>query len=191
VTAVAMTYEDFWYHEGPWTEEDFLALPQGGPKIELVDGRLLVSPAPRKAHQRIMRRLANRLEANAPEELAVDVELNVRVGPENVPIPDVVATYERGGDVLVHDPAYVLLVAEVLSPSNHGAEWVYKNHLYAKARIPWYLLVEIDDEGRPSLVLQRLEDGVYTVVGKAACGQTLELPEPLGEIDPAVLLRRG
>lgn len=191
MTAVAMTYEDFWFHDGPWTEEDYLALPPGGPKIELVNGGLFVSPAAGKVHQRLMQWLAVLLDSQSPRELDVVVELNVRVGKEKILIPDVVATYEQGDDVRVHDPAHVLLIAEVLSPSNHGAEWLHKNHLYAKARIPWYLLVEIDDEGRPVLVLQRLDEDVYTVVARAACGQTLELPEPLGEVDPADLLRRG
>jgi Uma2 family endonuclease len=189
VTAVAMTYEDFWFHDGPWTEEDYLMLPKGGPKIELVEGRLIVSPAPRKAHQQLMQRLAVFLDDQSPDDLDVVAELNVRVGPEKVLIPDVVATYEQGGDVVMHDPAQVLLIAEVLSPSNHGGEWLYKNHLYAKARIPWYLIVEVDG-GEPALNLQRLQDGVYTTVGKAACGQILRLPEPLGGIDPADLLRR-
>lgn len=110
-----------------------------------------------------MRRLANHLEASAAEQLI---------------------------DVLVHDPAQVLLVAEVLSPSNRGDDWLNKNHLYAGSGIPWYLLVEFDDQNRPMLVLQRLEAGSYAKVARAECGQSLRLPEPLGEIDPAVLLRR-
>lgn len=190
MTAATMAYANFWFHSDPWTEEDFLALPPGGPKIELVEGKLIASPAPRRAHQRLMRRLANSLEENAPAQLGVDVELNIRVGPGKILIPDVVATYEQGDDVCVHDPEHVLLVAEVLSPSNHGERWVHKNHLYARAGIPWCLIVETDDESRPSLLLQRLEKGVYVSVAKAECGQSLRLPEPLGEIDPAVLLRR-
>lgn len=43
----------------------------------------------------------------------------------------------------------------------------------------------------PGGVLQRLEDGGYAVEGKAACGRTLRLPEPLAAIDPADLRRRG
>jgi Uma2 family endonuclease len=173
VTAVAMTYEDFWFHDGPWTEEDYLALPPGGPKIELVDGRLVVSPAARMLHQLLMQRLAVLLDAQSPRDLKVVVELNVRVEPEKILIPDVVATYELDGDVVVQDPARVLLVVEVLSPSNHGKDWVYKNHLYAKAGIPWYLVVEIDDEGNPTFVLQRLEDGVYATVARVVSGQIL------------------
>lgn len=185
-----MSYGDFWYHDGPWTEEDFLALPHGGPKIELADGRLIVSPAARKVHQRLMQRLANLMEAMAPDDLAVEVELNVRVGPEEILIPDVVATYEQGGDVLVHDPEQVVLVAEVLSPCNNGWEWVFKNHLYAKAGLPWYLLVEVGENGDPALILQRLDEGHYVEVARAACGESLRLPDPFGPIDPADLLKR-
>jgi Uma2 family endonuclease len=185
-------YEDFWFHDGPWTEQDYLALPPGGPKIELLDGRLIVSPAARTAHQRLMRRLANLLERGAPEELAVEIELNVRVGPHKIFIPDVVATHKGGGEVLVQDPRDVLLIVEVLSPSNCGEEWIEKNRLYAKAGLEWYLLVELDEAGEdPTLILWRLDTmRHYREVGRAGCGETLELPEPLGSIDPADLLKR-
>jgi Uma2 family endonuclease len=185
-----MSYGDFWFHDGPWTEEAYLALPHGGPKIELAEGRLIVSPSARKAHQALMRRLANLMEAMAPENVDVEVELNVRVGPEKILIPDVVATYEQGDDVLVHDPEQVLLVAEVLSPCNSGREWVFKNHLYAKAGLPWYLLVEVGENRDPVLILQRLDEAHYVEVARAACGESLRLPDPFGLIDPADLLKR-
>ncbi|MEU0470146.1 hypothetical protein ABZ215_39635 [Amycolatopsis sp. NPDC006131] len=42
----------------PWTVEDVLDLPEDrGCRIELVDGALLVSPAPRSGHQRLLQRL--------------------------------------------------------------------------------------------------------------------------------------
>lgn len=56
------------------------------------------------------------------------------------------------------------------------------------ARIPWYLLADAGE--RPTLVLQRLGSGHYVEVARAGCGETLELPDPLGTIDPADLLRR-
>ncbi|MSR01550.1 MAG: hypothetical protein EXR94_02235 [Gemmatimonadetes bacterium] len=40
-----------------WTREQVLALPDDGNRYELVDGELLVSPAPRWVHQTGVKRL--------------------------------------------------------------------------------------------------------------------------------------
>jgi Uma2 family endonuclease len=104
----------------------------------------------------------------------------------------VVATYKGSGEVLVQDPRDVLMIVEVLSPSNCGEAWIEKNRLYAKAGLEWYLLVELDAAGKdPALILWQL-DAIrqYREDGRAKCGETLELPEPLGLIDPAQLLKR-
>src|SRR5690606_17800762 len=40
-----------------WTREEVLALPDDGNRYELVDGELLVTPAPRGRHQRVVMKL--------------------------------------------------------------------------------------------------------------------------------------
>ena len=54
-------------HVGPWTEPDYLALPEDRRRIELLDGGLLVSPAAGGRHQRLSSQLWHTLGLAAPD----------------------------------------------------------------------------------------------------------------------------
>ena len=56
---------------GPWTVDDLDDFPDDGNRYELIDGTLLVSPAPNWAHQEMGGTLYVQLRAACPNDLRV------------------------------------------------------------------------------------------------------------------------
>lgn len=171
----------------PVTEPEFLAIGETPERIELFDGSLHVTPAPTPRHQRLSTRLAIALTPVVEDAgLLLHEAVNVRVGTDRIPIPDLVITGEIDFDELVIDASAVRLVCEILSPSNGDTDRVLKSHYYATAGIPWYLLA---DPVSGTLRLFGLDGSAYTEVQVATPGVPLRLTEPVTvTIDPERLL---
>jgi len=181
---------DLFEHAGPWTEDDFLALPEDR-RIELLDGELLVSPGPRHARQRLSSRLWAALDATAPDSLEVLEAINVRVAPWRILIPDIAVISNPGADLVVSDAADVVLAVEIVSPGSVLRDRAIKPQLYAAGGIPHHLRVEVGDEG-PTAFAYRLHDGRYQEVARVEPGQRLRLADPFTlDVDLAGLMNRS
>jgi Uma2 family endonuclease len=178
------------HHLGPWTEKDYLAMGETADPIELLDGSLIVSPAPSKRHQLLSWHLSYTLMAPARTAgLAVYEAINVRLQSGRIAIPDVVVadTDDEGSFV---EAAEVRLICEVVFPGNAATDRVLKMHLYATAGIGWYLLAEQDDSRSVTLRLFRLDGQHYLEHAVAKPGETLALTEPFPvTLDPAAIIR--
>lgn len=170
-----------------WTESEFLAIGETPERIELFDGSLHVTPSPTPIHQRLSTRLAFILTPPAEAVgLFVHEAINVRVGTNRIPIPDLAITGMIDFEELVVDASAVRLICEILSPSNATTDRVLTMRYYADAGVTWYLLAE---PKTATLTLYKLDGSEYSVHATAAPGELLEITDPVVvSIDPADLL---
>jgi len=94
-------------HSLPWTEEEYLALGETDVRVELVDGGLILSPAPTQGHQATSSELY--LALRSPAEAAglqVYGAINERLRHGRIAIPDLVVTEPVDpGEVVSDAPA--------------------------------------------------------------------------------------
>lgn len=166
---------------GPWTLEQWLALPPTHSHVELVDGMLVMSPNEAIPNKRLMARIWRQLDDATPPQLEALPDVNVALGGNRALIPDFLVI-DRPGFTGVSLPArHVVLVGEVASPSTRVYDRTTKRALYAEARIPYLMFVDPDDP--PGAVLFELLDEEYVEVVRSENGR-LELPRPFpGTVD--------
>ena len=112
-----------------WTVDDLDQLPDDGLRYELLDGILLVSPAPTRRHQRAVLQLGLVLQAACPPELEVLVApLDWRPDRKTSLQPDVLVLGNR--DLTSTAAEAMILAVEVLSPSSRRKDAIYKRSKY-------------------------------------------------------------
>src|SRR6266511_3986985 len=120
-------------HGRPLTRADLDRMPDDGHRYELVDGILVVSPSPRRAHQRAVYRLWQLLnEACPPDFEVLGAPFDVVLADDTVMIPDVIVA--RRIDLTERDlPAAPVLAVEVLSPSTRRFDLMLKRSRFEAA----------------------------------------------------------
>lgn len=142
------------------TAEDYLALPEGSPRCQLIDGDIIMSPAPRPWHQNLLLRLAKAIDNHVDEKglgriyvAPVDVILE----NDNVYQPDIfyisaarVAIIREEGIFGAPD-----LCAEILSTSSRKYDLTVKRATYARCGVLEYWIVDPDAK---TVSVYRLQD---------------------------------
>ena len=146
---------------GRFARTDLAAMPDDGRRYELLDGAIVVTPAPGPAHQQVVFRLARLLDDVVPAGLRVFVApLDVALPTGDVLEPDVVVV--RNDAVTATDVTGVpLLAVEVISPSSRRRDLGDKLTAYRDAGVSSYWVV---DPVGPRLRAWRLETGEYVEV---------------------------
>lgn len=153
---------------------DYAAIPTDRNRYEILDGELVVTPAPTPLHQRVSKRLQRQLEEffetggrgevfNAP----IDVILSNHdvVQPDLVVVLDAAQISSRG-----IEGAPTLLV-EVLSPSSRHSDKSTKAKRYAALGVRHYWIVDPEARriecyrqanGEYALLIEAIDDGSFT-----------------------------
>lgn len=124
------------------TYEDLRDLPDDGRSYELLDGALVVTPAPGGRHQIIVGALYRLLWAARPPGSTVLVSpIDFVPRADTVLQPDVAVVDEREADRprLTRPP---MLVVEVISPSSRNVDRGAKRLAYAEANVAHYWIVD-------------------------------------------------
>jgi Uma2 family endonuclease len=169
-----------------YTRADLLAIPDDGHRYELVDGSLVVTPAPSLRHQEALLNLAVVLKARCPADLVVLVApFDVALATDTVLQPDVLVA--RRSDLTDRDlPTAPVLAVEVLSPSTRRIDLTLKRARFEAAGCPAYWVVDPDT---PSITAWQLVDGRYVDAGHAEGDQLFEVGLPFAvRLRPADLL---
>ena len=140
-----------------WTVADLALLPEDGLQYQLVDGMLLVSPAPSLDHHACQKRLFRMLDPHVPDDRLCWAPVDYQPTEARSFQPDLMILHP---EELGRDAARLPLVLalEVVSPSSRSVDLVLKRALYEQAGVAHYWVADPD---RRELVMWALVDGRY------------------------------
>jgi Uma2 family endonuclease len=148
----------------PWTIADYRAMPEGGPRHELINGILYMTPAPRLPHQTTLGLIHHwfllRYPPGQSGPRVVFAPFDVYLADDVVVQPDLLVVLPDRRHLLADDGFHGApsLVLEVSSPGTTTYDRHEKLLAYARAGVPEYWLV--DPLGK-TLEILRLHDGRY------------------------------
>ncbi len=173
-TATKFTYEDYKH-----TPDDT--------RYELIDGDLIMAPAPNLGHQGIDMDLGSALNAFVKERglgKVFSAPCDVLLSNTDVVQPDLLFVSREREHILlggVNVQGAPDLVVEILSPSTEGRDRTVKRALYARHGVSEYWLA---DPAAQTITVMLLGEGGFEVEAVYGMGQTLTSPTLPGfEVD--------
>lgn len=155
--------------QGQWSEDDYFALPDRNSYVELSEGMIVLPPHPTPEHQRILFKLAARLQDYVQKHQLGEVliaPVPVRLWPGKIREPDIFFFFREHADRIGRQFCGVPdLVIEILSPGTRKTDRTEKFYEYARAGVGEYWMVDMD-AGTVELFV--LHEGAYLLKTKAA-----------------------
>ena len=172
-----------------YTYKDYLALPDDRQQYQILEGELVMTPAPFVSHQRISRRLFLQLNQFVERNKLGEVfysPFDIVLSNTNVLQPDILFLSNEHKELLTEKNIQGApdLVVEIISPSTAYYDLFDKKEIYQKFGVKEYWLV---DPKKEWIEIYTLEEGSYqlhqrarktgTVQSKLLNGFSVELIE--------------
>ncbi|MET9833829.1 Uma2 family endonuclease [Streptomyces sp. NPDC006385] len=153
-----------------------------GFKAEIITGNIVVSPWSKGYYHRVMLLVCKQLEPYLPEGYVLDRTPTLYVFPGDACAygPDIHAVHERAFETESNrlDGEALCFVAELTSPSTRKDDLTGKVEVYAKAGVPVYLLLDMQEE--QATVYGSPTPTGYKVHISKPFGEKLPIPDPFG-----------
>lgn len=170
-----MTADDADLHR-TWTVDDLTHLPDDGNRYELLNGELIVSPAPIPLHQRASRAIARILDRACPAHLEVFVApIDYEIAPDTSLQPDIAVMRRADVDPLKPLSKPALLIVEIISTGSRKLDLERKPPAYACSGADLYWTF---DPQKLQFVAWRRSGAKYVELAEASGGQRIRLDEP-------------
>ncbi len=135
-----------------WTVDEVRAMQdeeRPWPRYELIEGELLVTPAPRRVHQRAVVEMFRLLDPFVTAHRFGVVELSpsdIQLAPGTIVQPDLFVSPLVDGHPPLHwrETTALVLAVEVISPSNPRADRVAKRRFYTRHNVAEYWVVDLE-----------------------------------------------
>ncbi len=146
-----------------WTVDDYLMLGEDL-LAQLINGELVMSPAPNTTHQRVLRNLYDQLNVLKLGGELFFAPIDLYVDQSNVFQPDLVFVSNKIKSIITERgiEGVPSLIAEVVSPSNSYVDRNLKKHKYLEIGVLEYWIVDpgnktlevyTSNEDKPTLYL--------------------------------------
>lgn len=145
---------------GPYRADDYWILPENEP-VQLLRGRLILSPSPNILHQLITGRIYELFSkiADQTDGFAIISPMDTVLSEDTIPQPDLIYVRSDNKNIITDRVRGVPdLVVEVLSRSTAKVDRLEKLDLYAQHGIAEYWIVDPETQVFEFLVLK---DGTY------------------------------
>ncbi len=130
----------------PRSLAEYLAMPDGAPYYEFINGIAHFMPSPSTLHQRLSRRLTHRMDRFVEQYRLGEVfaaPLDVYFSDEEYYQPDILfVSHERKSIIQERIHGAPDLIVEILSPSNAYKDLIHKKRMYEEFRVREYWIID-------------------------------------------------